>query len=392
VFEQLPVRNRVSWSALISGYVQQGQGQEALKRFKQMQDEGVSPDAITFASILKACGTSGAIEQGKQIHDEILSKGLLENDFVLCSALVDMYVECGFLRKAQQILIEHHIRSTPCWNALIIGCVERGQDNEALNCFKAMQSEGVISNETTLTWVLKACAGTGAVDKGEEIHDVILRRGLFKEDSVLGNALINMYAKLGKLAKARQVLEELPFRNVMAWNAIIGGYLQHGQCIEAMNCVNLMQADGVDPDTVTFVSILNACSHAGLSDEAQAIFENMTRNYGIAPNVEHHTCIVAAVACAGHFDKAVSIISAMPSSNHEIWLALLASCRKWENVRLGSVAFDQIIQMDPCCPTAHVLMATIFAAAGMHEDANSIKSFRRKMSTEFRSADFLQQL
>ena len=104
VLEDLPTRNSVTWNALISGYAQQGHGQKALDCFGKMQLEGISADAFTFTSILKACGSIVAIEEGQIIHNEIVGRGLLKRDVVLGTALVDMYAKCGLLRKAQLVL------------------------------------------------------------------------------------------------------------------------------------------------------------------------------------------------------------------------------------------------------------------------------------------------
>eukprot|EP00250_Pteridium_aquilinum_P018547 c24122_g25_i1 orf=2-316(+) len=90
-FDSLPSGDVVSWTALIGGYAQHERCEEALRCFEQMKREGVSPNAVTYSCILKACGSVGEAEQGKLIHAEIVKKGLLGNDTVLGSALVDMY-------------------------------------------------------------------------------------------------------------------------------------------------------------------------------------------------------------------------------------------------------------------------------------------------------------
>ena len=110
------------------------------------------------------------------------------------------------------------------------------------------------------------------------------------------------------------------------------------------------------------------------------IFRDMTERYGISPGIDHHTSMVLVFGCAGQFDRAMSVIRVMPSSDHpEVWLALLGACRKWGNVKLAKLGFDQIIQLDDAAsPAAYVLMANIFAAAGMQKDAENVEALRRK--------------
>eukprot|EP00250_Pteridium_aquilinum_P000463 c10502_g2_i1 orf=2-859(-) len=57
VFNELPCRDTVTWTALIGGYGEHGLGAEAFKCFEEMQLEGICPDASTFVCVLKACGS-----------------------------------------------------------------------------------------------------------------------------------------------------------------------------------------------------------------------------------------------------------------------------------------------------------------------------------------------
>ena len=95
LFDQLHVRNVVTWTTLIGGHVECGYGNEALNCYERMLNEGLSPDAVTFIS--KVCGIVRAIEKGKQIHDKIVGLGWLEQNIVLGNALMDMYVKFGLL-------------------------------------------------------------------------------------------------------------------------------------------------------------------------------------------------------------------------------------------------------------------------------------------------------
>ena len=165
----------------------------------------------------------------------------------------------------------------------------------------------------------------------------------------------------------------------MVWNTLISGYAEHDYGKEVLNCFEQMKLEGVSPDAITFLCVLSACGRSGLLDEAQTIFGDMSRKYDVTPNVKHHTCMVVVFGYAGLFDKAMSVIKVMPSSDyHDIWVALLGGCRKWGNVELGILAFDQAVQLDGSCAVAYVLIANIFAAAGMQEDAEKVEAMRLK--------------
>ena len=272
-------RNVVSWSALIAGYVDVGRFYEALECLKELRNDGHAPNAITFVSILKACGSIGDIKKGEKFHEEILNRGLLGKNYTTLSiALVDMYVKCGLPTKAQQVLEGLPVQNVIAWSALIAGYVQQGTFHQALNCFERMQNEGLSPNAITFTCILKACASIGAIHKGRNIHDEVLRMGLLERDVVLGNALVDMYAKCGMLEKAHKVLKELPVRDVVSWCTLISGYAQQGQCGQALDCFEQMKNEDLSPDNIAFVCALKACGHIGNIDKGERIHnEILTR-------------------------------------------------------------------------------------------------------------------
>ncbi|MCO5570798.1 hypothetical protein L7F22_024526 [Adiantum nelumboides] len=296
----------------------------------------------------------------------------------------------------------------------IQGYAEQGQGQEALGCFRQMRSKGLPPDAVTYACILKACGIMQDIDMGKRIHDEIVSEGLLEKNIALGTALVDMYAKCGVLLKAQKVLDELPVRDVVSWNALIAGYAQQEQCQGALGCFQRMRSDGLSPDVaswnaliggyaqqglteealdyfqwmqqegtspnaITFVSVLNACSHSGLLDEGQMYFDNMREKYGITPNKEHYTCMVVLFGRAGFFDKAMGIIKMMPSSDHPpVWSALLGACQKWGNLKLGRLAFERAVQVDGCDDAAHILMSSIYATAGMQEEAQNIERMRTK--------------
>ncbi|MCO5586113.1 hypothetical protein L7F22_040053 [Adiantum nelumboides] len=167
--------------------------------------------------------------------------------------------------------------------------------------------------------------------------------------------------------------------DVVSWNALIGGFAQQGQAKEALDSFQGMQEEGIPPDAITFINVLNACSLSGLEDEGQMYFDNMKEKYGIAPDKQHYACMVDLFGRARAFDKAMRVIEMMPASDYlPVWSALLGACKKWGNLRLGRLAFERAIQLDGSDAAAYVLMRQIYAAAGMLEEAQNIDHMRMK--------------
>mgnify|MGYP000668626338 CR=1 FL=1 len=377
VLEELPSRDVVTWSALIAGYAKDGQGHQALNCFEKMQREGLSPDAITFTCILKACGSIGAIEKGKEIHEEILSRGFLEKDMVLANALVDMYAKCGTLSKAEEVLKVFAFQNNAAWNALIAGFVQYEQYDEAFSCLDKMRSEGPAPDALTFSSILKACGSVRYIDKGKQIHDEIIRKGLLEKNIVLGTALVDMYAKCGEIAKAREMLRDLPIQDVVSWSALISGYAQLGKDEIAFSLFEKMIGDAKSPNLVTFTILVNACSRTGLLEMGQAYLEVMISIYKIIPDLDHYTCIIDLFGRAGHLDKAIVVIEEMPfSPSITVWHTMLGACHKWGDMMLGRLAFEHAIHLDDKDAAPYICMINIYHVAGRLEDADKIEAMR----------------
>lgn len=157
VFNDLPVRDVVSWNTLLAGYVKHAHSEQALKYLEHMQLEGVSPDAVTFVCSLKACGSIGAADLGRRLHAEIATNGLLKRNLIVGNALMDMYGKCYLPAKAQEVFDNLDVRDVISWNILMTGYLKEEQGDKTLNCYEKMQLDGVLPNAVAFVCGLKAC-------------------------------------------------------------------------------------------------------------------------------------------------------------------------------------------------------------------------------------------
>ena len=324
VFDQLPVRNVVSWNALVSGYTQHGDGNKALNCFRRMQHESISPDSVTFLCILKACGAIGATEKGKEIHAEMIKEEFLENYVELGNALVDMYCKCGALTEAEEVFEQLPLQNVVTWTSLISGYAQHGFGEEALNCFKCMETFGLSADAVTFVCILKACGSTGAVDRGREIHSSIVREELLENNVLVGNALIDMYAKCGNLMKAQEVFDDLPVHDTVSWTVLIAGYAQHGHSEEALNQYDRMQQDGFSGNNAIFLSILKACGSIGAREKGEEIHVEINRRGLLEENSSVGTALVDMYAKCCELVKARDIFNNISFQDLIAWTTLIA--------------------------------------------------------------------
>eukprot|EP00250_Pteridium_aquilinum_P022559 c25411_g4_i1 orf=121-1197(+) len=261
VFVKLPMKNVVSWNALISGYAEHGPCEHALKCFEQMQSEGVTPNAVTMASVVKVCGTSGAFDKGREIH-MMLAKNESELGLSVANTFIGMYAKCGSLSEAQEVFDKLAVRDVVSWTALIAGYAEHGPAEKALKFFLEMQQDKILPNAVTFSCVLKACGSIGDSDEGQKIHTEIVKEE-YETDVTVGNSLVGMYAKCGLLTEALEIFEDLRVQDVVSWTSLIAGYAEHGPGEESLKAFENMQHEGISPDAVTYACSLKACSSRG---------------------------------------------------------------------------------------------------------------------------------
>eukprot|EP01018_Ginkgo_biloba_P011240 Gb_08862 [translate_table: standard] len=376
VFDKMPGKNVVSWNALIAGYAQNGDASESLTLFHQMQQAGMMPDHVTVASVLRACATLSALQEGKEIHDYII-KNCFESDVIVGTALVDMYAKCGRVEDACQLFDKMSRRDVFLWTAMIAGYAQNGHANEALELFHKMQLADMKPNEVTIVSVLRACADLAALQQGKDIHDYIIENG-FETDLSVGNSLVAMYAKCGSIEIARQVFDRMSKRDVISWSAMIAGYGMHGYGEDALKFFSKMQQTGTKPDHITITCVLYACSHSGLLAEGWQCFNCMSRDYGITPKVEHYACMVDLLARAGKLDEAQDFIKRMPlQPNAGVWAALLGACRIHGNIELGEHVANCLFELEPEETGNYVLLSNMYAVAGRWDDVEKVRTMMK---------------
>eukprot|EP01018_Ginkgo_biloba_P003261 Gb_27381 [translate_table: standard] len=376
IFDKMHQRDVVSWNTMIAAYTRHGHSLEALSLFHQMQRTGIQPVQFTFTCVLPACADLAALEQGMEIHEQMIRGGFRSNVFVE-SALVDMYAKCGRIEKARSVFNEMHQRDVVSWNAMISGYALNGHGEEALKLFGQMQLVDVKPNAQTFAGVLPACANLAALEQGMEIHEDIIRSG-FQSDVFVGSALVDMYAKCGSIEKARDIFDKMHQQNRISWTAMIGGYAMHGYGKEALQLFEQLQYSGINPDHVTLVCVLSACCHAGLVSEGWQYFDNMNKNYHITPAIEHYVCMVDLLGRAGRLDEAQDFIGKMPiKPDATVWKCLLGACRIHNNVELAECVAERLFELDPKNAAPYVLLSNIYAAAGRWDDIENVRRMMR---------------
>ncbi|XP_030506963.2 pentatricopeptide repeat-containing protein At4g13650 [Cannabis sativa] len=362
ILRRLKEEDVVSWTAMIAGYTQHDMFSEALKLFVEMENRGIKPDNIGFASAITACAGIKSLAWGKQIHARSCILGY-SDDISIQNALVSLYARCGSIQEAYLAFEKNDSKDNISWNALISGFAQSGYCEEALQVFSEMNRAGVKANLFTFGSTVSAAANLANVKQGTQFHAMIIKTGYSSETEV-SNVLITLYAKCGRIDDAQREFSEMPEKNEVSWNAMITGYSQHGLGIEALNLFEQMKQLGLTPNHVTFVGVLSACSHVGLVDKGLAYFDSMSKEYGLIPHPEHYVCVVDLLSRAGLLNEAKVFIEKMPIKPDAIvWRTLLSSCTVHKNAEIGEYAAHHLLELEPEDSATYVLLSNLYAIA-----------------------------
>ncbi|XP_031383069.1 putative pentatricopeptide repeat-containing protein At3g49142 [Punica granatum] len=342
--DEIPRRDVVSWNSMVAGYAQNGFFDDALSVCREMELSNLKADAGTMASLLPAVTDTSPNNVS--------------------------FVEEMFNRLT--------IKSLVSWNVMIAVYTNNSMPEKAVDLFLKMEAQGLEPDAITLASVLPACGDLSALSLGRRIHEFVKNKRLCPNLS-LENALIDMYAKCGCLSDAREVFDQLKFRDIVSWTSMISAHGISGLGHDAVALFSKMRDSGLSPDSIAFVSVLSACSHSGLLDEGRNYFKSMVEEYGIEPRLEHFACMVDLLGRAGRVDEAYGFIKKMPvEPNERVWGALLSACRVHSNTDIGVKAADNLFQLVPEQSGYYVLLSNIYAKAGRWREVTNIRSLMKR--------------
>ncbi|KAJ0987906.1 hypothetical protein J5N97_006262 [Dioscorea zingiberensis] len=403
VFDEMSMRDSISWNALISGLTQQGDsisGYEAILIFLQMlKEEGVRPDHVASASVISACcQEESLLEVGIQVHGFVVKVGL-ENHVSVSNVLMTMYYkQGGGIDEAKRVFENMRERNVISWTTMISADTEN-----AISLFSSMRLDGVEPNDVTFIALIHAVASDQhLLREGQMIHGMCFVFGISAELNV-SNSLVTMYAKLGSTDDSSKIFRDIDHKEIISWNAMISGYAQSGLCEEALETFSSLLLHS-KPNQYTFGSILSAISavqtvsltygqrchsrivKSGLNTDeyvSGALIDLYAKRGGIDDSLKvfdetttaqrsliSWTAIISAHAKHGSYEKVMSLFDAMVNSGvhpDEItFLAVLTACGCKGMVDIGWSVFDSMLDehMIEPWPEHYACMVDMLGRAG----------------------------
>ncbi|ONI20969.1 hypothetical protein PRUPE_2G043400 [Prunus persica] len=220
-FDYLREPDIVLWTSMIGGYVQNGENEASLTLYCRMQREGMMPNELTMASVLKACSSLSAFEQGRQIHARTIKYGF-SLEVPIGSALSTMYAKCGNLEDGNMVFRRMPMRDTVSWNAMISGLSQNGRGTEALELFEEMRLEGAKPDYITFVNVLSACSHMGLVERGWIYFNMMSNEFGIGPRVDHYACMVDVLSRAGKLDEAKEFIESATIDHGMClWRILL---------------------------------------------------------------------------------------------------------------------------------------------------------------------------
>ena len=346
VFDGMIERDVVSWTSMICGYCNIGTLEEALVLFERMKVEGLEPNDFTWNAMIAGYARDGDCNGAFVLFSRMVREGLVP-DLVT-------------------------------WNAMISGFTQSLKAVEAWRLFQDMLVAGIKPNQVTVTGLLPACGLMGSIHRGKELHGLIYRMGL-DMNVFVATALIDMYSKCGTVKDAWDVFDRIPIKNVASWNAMIGCYGKHGLVDSSIQLFERMQAEGMQANHITLISVLSACSHGGLVEKGLTIFRSMKEKYGVEISQEHYSCVLDLLCRSGRMVEAYELFKEMPIEvTDSIVGAFFNGCKIHGRRDLAKLMAEDILRMELKRPGGFVTLSNIYAADGEWEEVENIRKVMKE--------------
>nr|GLL39181.1 pentatricopeptide repeat-containing protein At3g29230 [Ipomoea trifida] len=355
LFGVMDQRDVVSWNSMISGLLKAGDLVEARRLFDEMPER----DVVSWNTILDGYVKAREMNVAFELFEKMPSR-----DVVSWSTMISGYCKAGDMEMARMLFDKMPSKNVVSWTIIITGYAEKGLVKEAIGLYTQLQEAGLSLDAGTFVSILAACAESGTLGLGKRVHRTIERSG-FSRNTLVCNALIDMYAKCGSLSKALIVFKRTRKKDLVSWNSMIHGFAAHGHGRKALDLFSRMKREGFVPDKVTFLGLLSACSHAGFVDEGISIFNALQSDYGVSPEVQHYGCLIDLLGRGGRLKDAFALALSMPvEPNIIIWCSLLGACRMHNAVGFAQDVLNHLAEVDTTYSGKISMLSNIYAAAG----------------------------
>lgn len=405
VFCAMPEKVTIAWNIMMVGHASYGEIDQCLGLFREMTESSYAPDQWTLSALINACGESSEEVFGYMLHAFVIKTGWSAavevknsiisfyakigcgsdaiNEFesggtlsqVSWNAVIDAYMKLGDTREAFNVFQHAQEKNVVSWTSMIAGYARNGDGERALMFFIDMMRICLCPDDFTFGAVLYACSSLEMLGHGTMVHSCVIRHG-FCDYVYVGNGLVNMYAKCGDIRGSVLAFNEIRHKDLVSYNAMLFGFGMHGLASQALKLYDDLISSGTKPDKATFIALLITCSHSGLTAKGHEIFESMRTIHNIPYEMEHISCMVDMLGRSGHLTKAKELAdkyAVTSRAKSSSDEALLGACAVHGAMELGANLIQHSKILDAPKEMSFVLLSNLYCASGKWKEAEMVR-------------------
>lgn len=358
LFDEIPEPNTFLWTALIHGFTEAHQYENAFSLFIDMHRDSIAPLNFTIASVFKALARLGRLKDGEVVYGFALKCGFAF-DLIVQNAMIDLFMRCGAVGFARRIFDEIEERDVVSWNSMVLGYGNNGLVGIARELFDRIEKRNVISWTSIIQGYIKSgemvearilfekmpakdlAAWKVMLSGYMSVGNLIAARHLFERMPTYDVGTWNMmvsgfgkagdlenakvffdqmqernvaswvmmmdgYVKVGDMEGARCLFDQMPEKNLVAWSTVIGGYAKNGQPRSALELYKSFKKQNIKPDETFVLGIISACSQLGVLDTAESVIHDFI-GPSLSSNLQLLTSLIDMYAKCGTIERAVKV-------------------------------------------------------------------------------------
>ncbi|KAK9162778.1 hypothetical protein Syun_003680 [Stephania yunnanensis] len=357
-FRGMPNKDLISWTALIGAYSRSNRIHECLELFWEMLALGVEPDGIIISCLVSYFGDAGLVYDCKAFHGVIIRRNF-EFDQTVVGTLLSMYCKLGCMSLAEELfdtICERHVES---WEIMVFWYSKLELGVKCVEVLREMQHLNVRPTACSLVSAICSCSQLMALRLGRSIHCYVIRSGMDENISIV-NSLLGMYARCGNLTIARKLFRKAD-RDIVTWNTLISACTNNRHHKESLELFDLMVQANLQPNKVTLLTVLAACSHIGVLDHGRRV-HSLIKEIGLVSDLSVATALVNMYVKCGQLGVAREIFDSIVEKDVILWNVMIAG---YGNHGDATSALEVFLQMENSGvkPTEVSFLAVLLACA-----------------------------
>ncbi|EFJ34585.1 hypothetical protein SELMODRAFT_82268 [Selaginella moellendorffii] len=343
-----------------------------------MEERRILPHRTTLVSAISACASSGNLARGRQLHAAAIARRL-DRETLLANSLIAMYGKCHSLAEAERLFHSLERKDPVTWNTMIGAFTHNGQPRLAVDLYARMGSGD--RNSVTFLGVLEACSALGDLDLGRTV-DSSIAGSEWRDDVVVGTAVVGMYGRCRSIEEARQRFDSMPVKNVVSWNALVTSYARNGHPCGALRALREMDLDGTKLNPVTFLLVIEVATQLGSLSLGRSIHLRITRG-GDGGGTRLENALISMYGKLENLEESLRVFEVMANKDVVSWTAMITAYAQNGHERLALELYRRMELEKRVRPDRVTYAAVLGACSGLGDLSTGKEIYARVCSSDF---------